>query len=206
MSNRSKAKESMGQTPGRKVSVPGLAWAKAGLVAMFVLLAALSSPAAEQPSGDVLLASGLQAYQRGAFDQAAVQWKDAAKGYEREGRTLERSRALVHLAQAYQALGQLTKSLQTLELALALSQASNDPSWVASILDSLGRAYLTAGKLEPAQDYYDQALGVAWLLARPDLTAIILNDMAILQAAQGKHAEAMEAANESAELAAIGGQ
>jgi len=177
------------------------------LIASVIFLStSLSSYSSEQVSGDALFSQGLQAYNRGAFDQAAGNWQDAAQAYEREGRALERSRALTHLAQAYQALGQLMKALQTLDLALALAQASNDRAWVASILDSLGRGYMAAGKLEAADQYFDQALVIAKPLARPDLTAIILNDQAILKAIEGHHAEALDAASESSELAAIGGQ
>lgn len=165
-----------------------------------------SSYAGEQSSGDRLFAQGQQAFQRGAFDQAAAQWQDAAQAYERDGRNLDRSRALTHLAHAYQALGQLMKALQTLELALALAQPSNDPAWTASILDSLGRGYMAAGKLDAAGQYFDQALSMARPLARPDLTATILNDKAILLAAQDQYTEAFDASTESAKLAEIGGQ
>ena len=161
-------------------------WAAACLAVLLALVAALfsyASYAAEQSSGDRLFAQGQQAFQRGAFDQAASHWQEAAQAYERDSRSLDRSRALTHLAHAYQALGQLMKALQTLDLALALAQPSNDPAWIASILDSLGRGYMAAGKLEAAGQYFDQALGMARPLARPDLTATILNDKAILLAA-----------------------
>jgi CHAT domain-containing protein len=178
----------------------------AGFVALAVIVTASPSRALAQSSGDALFAQGMEAFQRGAFDQATSPWQEAARAYEQDGRTLDRSRALTHLAQAYQSLGQLMKALQTLELALALAQTSNDPAWTASILDSLGRGYLAAGRLEPAGHYFDQALAMARPLARPDLTAIILNDQAILLAVQGQYVEALDAASESSELAAIGGQ
>jgi CHAT domain-containing protein len=178
----------------------------AGFVALAVLATAFPSRALAQSSGDALFAQGMEAFQHGAFDRAASDWQAAAQAFEREGQGLERSRALTHLAQAYQALGQLMKALQSLDLALALAQSSNDPAWTATILDSLGRGYLAAGKFEAADQYFDQALGMARPLARPDLTAIILNDKAILQAAQGQYAEALDDASESSELAAIGGQ
>jgi CHAT domain-containing protein len=177
-----------------------------GCLSLIVLLLAFAAYADDPPNPDLLMTTGLEAFHRGAFARAATDWQAAAHAYERAGRPLEQSRALTHVAQAYQALGQLIKTLQTLELALALSQTVQDPAWTASILDSTGRAYLAAGKLDAAAQYFDQALSMARPLARPDLTAIILNDQAILLAGQGKYAEALEAAGESSELAAIGGQ
>jgi CHAT domain-containing protein len=177
-----------------------------GCLSLFVLLLAFAAHADEPPNPDLLMTTGLEAFQRGAFEGAVTDWQAAAQAYERAGRPLEQSRALTHVAQAYQALGQLIKTLQTLELALALSQTAQDTAWTASILDSTGRAYLTAGKLDAAAQYFDQALSMGRPLGRPDLTAIILNDQAILLASQGKYAEALEAAGESSELAAIGGQ
>jgi CHAT domain-containing protein len=175
------------------------------LVAFIVGMTIPSAYAIDRSPGDTLFDRGLRAFQLGAFDQAAASWQGAANAYEHERRSLDQSRALAHLAQAYQALGQLMKSLQTLDLALALAQTSNDPVWTASIFDSLGRGYLAAGKLEAAGHYLDQALFLARPLARPDLTAIVLNDTAMLQAAERHYVEAMDAATESAELAEIGG-
>ncbi len=38
---------------------------------------------AEPPSAEVHMAQGLQAFQRGAFDQAALSWTEALRQYEK---------------------------------------------------------------------------------------------------------------------------
>src|SRR5262245_40428239 len=71
--------------------------------------------AAKDPSADELMRQGLQAYQRGAFDQALTAWKQAAQLYEREGKLMDQSRALVQSAQASEATGQTKQALQQME-------------------------------------------------------------------------------------------
>ena len=45
----------------------------------FVLAKASGTVAAVEPNPDTLMTQGLQAYQRGSFDQALAAWKQAAQ-------------------------------------------------------------------------------------------------------------------------------
>src|SRR5574342_41926 len=77
------------------------------------------------------------------------------------GAVKEQSRALVHVAQASEAIGQVTQALQNLELALALAQQTQDRVWIATVLDNLGRTYLAARNTEAAMEHLTQALEMA---------------------------------------------
>jgi len=152
-------------------------------------------------SPDVLMKQGAQFYERGAFDQAITSWKDAAQLYEHEGKIKEQSQALVQLALASQALGQLRQALQQLELALALAQQTGDRAWTASVLGSLGRAYLATRQTDAAQHHLAQALDLARSQKNPGLTAAVLNDLGILRVMERQDQEALKAFTESASLA-----
>jgi tetratricopeptide (TPR) repeat protein len=134
-------------------------FALALVVASSCLLAKTSGPSiAAETTGDALMTQGLHAYQRGAFEQALAAWKQASQLYERGGKVKDQSRALVHVSQASEAVGQVNQALQNLELALALAQQTQDRVWIATVLDNLGRTYLAARNTEAAMQHLTQAL------------------------------------------------
>src|SRR5262245_56366740 len=114
------------------------------LVTGLVVAQTAGTVAAVEPSPDALMQQGLQAYQRGSFDQGLAAWKQAADPYERSGSIGEQSRALAQAAQASQSLGQVNQALQQLELALTLAQETGHRARIATVLESLGRTYLAA--------------------------------------------------------------
>src|SRR5438132_10901623 len=73
---------------------------------------------AEKSSGEKSFDRGLQAFKRGNFEAAIASWGAAAEASEREGRPRERLSALMHLAEAYSALGRYREAGKTLGGAL----------------------------------------------------------------------------------------
>ena len=126
-----------------------------------MLAKASGTVAAVEPTPDTLMAQGLQAYQRGSFDQALAAWKQAADLYERAGKVREQSQALAQAAQASESLGQVSQALQQLELALTLAQQTGDRAQIATVMENLGRTYLAARKPDAAVQYLTQALAMA---------------------------------------------
>jgi CHAT domain-containing protein len=170
------------------------------IVAASLMLARTSGPvAAVEPSPDILMQQGLQAYQRGAFDQALAAWKQAAQLYEQTGKVREQSQALVQAAQASESIGQVAQAVQQLEVALALAQQTQDRAWTATVLENLGRAYLTARKPDAATQYLTQALEMATADGNPRLIAAIQNDMGLAQVALHQDADALASFTTSAE-------
>jgi CHAT domain-containing protein/predicted negative regulator of RcsB-dependent stress response len=167
---------------------PALALAAAALL---TVAAAFGTTAALEPAPEALMQQGMQAYQRGAFDQALAAWKQAAQLYEQAGNDRERCRALVQAAQASESLGQVSQALQQLELALVLAQHSGDRALTAAVQANLGRAYLTARKPDQAKETLTQALETAGATGDPRLIAAVHNDLGLVQVSQQRYAEAL---------------
>ena len=171
----------------------------------FVLAKASGTVAALEPTPDTLMTQGLQAYQRGSFDQALAAWKQAADLYERDGKVGEQSRALAQAAQASESLGQVSQALQQLELALTLAQQTGDRARIAAVMESLGRTYLAARKPDAAVQYLTQALAMAQADGDRRLIAAIHNDLGIAHVAQQHDADALAAFATSAQEAQAAG-
>ncbi len=170
-----------------------------------VMAKASGTVAAVEPNPDTLMTQGLQAYQRGSFDQAFAAWKQAADLYERDGRVEKQSRALAQAAQASESLGQISQALQQLELALTLAQQSGDRARITSVMESLGRTYLAARKPDASVQYLTQALAMAQADEDRRLIAAIHNDLGIAHVAQQHDADALAAFVTSAEGAQAAG-
>ena len=175
------------------------------LAAGLVMAKASGTVAAVEPSADALMQQGLQAYQKGSFDQALAAWKQAADLYERAGRAGEQSRALEQAAQASESLGQVSQALQQLELALTLAQQTGDRARIAGVMESLGRTYLAARKPDASVQYLIQALALAQADKDRRLIAAIYNDLGIAHVAQQHDADALDAFVTSAQEAQAAG-
>src|SRR5437867_8256379 len=160
-----------------------------------------STVSSEPSSSKSPMQQGGQSFQRGSFEQAVLKWKDAALVYEREGKIVEQGQALMQLSQAYQALGQHRKALESLELALALARQSDDRRQFALVMAQLGQVYLAAGQLEAASQMLHEALGLARRMENAGLSAVILNDLGTLLASQQQYADALKTYEESLSLA-----
>jgi CHAT domain-containing protein len=171
----------------------------------FVLAKGYGTVAAREPTPDTLMEQGLQAYQRGSFDQALAAWKQAADLYQRDAKVGEQSRALAQAAQASESLGQVSQALQQLELALTLAQQTGDRAWIAAVMESLGRTYLAARKPDAAVQYLTQALAMAQSDGDRRLIAAIHNDLGIAHVAQQHDADALAAFATSAQEARTAG-
>ncbi len=170
------------------------------IVAVSVVLAKDSGMvAAVEPSPDAFMTQGLQAYQRGAFDQALAAWKQAAQLYEQQRKVREQSQALVQAAQASESLGQVSQAIQQLELALTLAQQTGDRVLIASVLENLGRTYLAARKPDAAEQHLTQALDIAKADGIPRLIPAIYNDLGLAHVSQQRHENALASFTASAE-------
>ena len=171
----------------------------------FLLAKASGTVAAVEPTPDSLMEQGLQAYQRGSFEQALAAWKQAAGLYERDGKVGEQSRALAQAAQASESLGHVSQALQQLELALTLAQQTGDRARIAAVLESLGRTYLAARKPEAAVQHLTQALAMAQADENRRLIAATHNDLGIAHVAQQHDVDALAAFAASAQEAQAAG-
>jgi CHAT domain-containing protein/Tfp pilus assembly protein PilF len=162
---------------------------------------AATLPVSESPTAEQRIKEGLRLLQQGDFAQATSSWREAARLYEAEQKFSQQSSALIHVAQAYQALGQYRDAVQNLESALALAEKSNDRAQVAIALGTLGNVYLATGPAETARKYLDEGLRLARELKNQDISAIILNNLGNLLTRQKKYTEALAVYKESLSLA-----
>jgi CHAT domain-containing protein/Tfp pilus assembly protein PilF len=162
---------------------------------------AATLPASASSSADQRMKEGLRLSQHGDFEQATLSWREAARLYEAEQKFSQQISALIHLAQAYQALGHYREALQNLESALALADKSNDKTQLAIARAALGNVYIATGPLETARKHLDEALRLASELKNQDVSAIILNNLGNLLTQQKKYTEALAAYKESVPLA-----
>ncbi|MGH7796930.1 MAG: CHAT domain-containing protein [Candidatus Binatia bacterium] len=161
--------------------------------------AATSVP--ESSSAEQRMKEGSRLLHRGDFEQAILNWREAARLYEAEEKFSQQSSALIHLAQAYQALGQYRDAVQNLDSALALAEKSNDKTQAAIALATLGNVYIATGPSEIARKYLDEGLRLARELKNEDVSAITLNNLGNHLTQQKKYTEALAAYQESVSLA-----
>ena len=170
---------------------------------LFCAVADFCSPlfAAEVSPADRQIKIGLELFQRGDFEQAALSWTEASQLYERGGDIRRQSEALVYLSQANQALGRYKEAGKNLDVALSLAEKAGDRTQVASVLGALGNLYIATGPEDAALKNLTEGLRIAKELNNQDLSATILNNLGNLLTSQKKYAEAIAAYNESATLA-----
>ena len=134
---------------------------------------------------------GLEAFQRGDFEQAVLNWTEASRLYERSGDIPQQCQALVNVSQADQALGRYKEAGKNLESALALAEKAGDRTQLASVLGALGNLYLATGTPDTAQKYLNEGLRIAREFDNPALSAVILNNLGNALTVQKKYSEAV---------------
>jgi CHAT domain-containing protein/Tfp pilus assembly protein PilF len=149
------------------------------------------------------MAQGLRSFQRGDFEGAALSWTEASRLYDREGKPGQQCKALTHLSQAYQALGQYKEAIKNLESALLLAEKSGDRTQMAFALSTLGAVYIATGPADLALRYLNEGLGITRELGNSGLSAVILNNLGNLLTSQKKYTEAIGAYTESTSLAEL---
>ena len=149
-------------------------------------------------AGGPELQRGATAFDRGAYEEAAAAWKDAAVLFAQAHQPARRADALLNLGQAYHALGQRRLALEALEEALALADTRERQMRVKAALGAL----CTFSKMDSrAEALLRESLATALELHRDSAIAPILNDLGNLLAAQGRSAEAARSYREGAEVA-----
>src|SRR5207245_11267692 len=86
---------------------------------------------------DRLVQRGIVAYQRGALEDAAADWAEAARLHDRAGRTREQVAALTRLGQTLQALGRHQEAAERLERARPIASGSGDRGGLVRVLTAL---------------------------------------------------------------------
>jgi tetratricopeptide (TPR) repeat protein len=175
-------------------------------VLFLVCLVLCGSSTAPVPAGDALTSvqyrqRGWQAFQRGAFEQAIVNWQEAVSRYAREDKSLEQCDVFLQLAEAYQALGRYSNATENLHAAWRLASQVGDGRREAIILGSLGGLAAALGQYSQAEQYLNRGLVLSRELNSRAVAALILNALGNLAVAQHRDDDAITAYGASLALA-----
>jgi len=167
------------------------------------LVAPAAAFGADADAADRLVQRGIAAYQRGALEDAAVDWAEAARLHDRAGRTREQVAALTRLGQTLQALGRHQEAAERLERARPIASGSGDRGGLVRVLTALAAGALAVGTTQRAEPYLNEARALA---SSPTDLALVQNEVGSLRAAESKPADALVAYREAADLAERAGQ
>jgi CHAT domain-containing protein len=170
-------------------------------VALALVLLGSTHMSFAQPQ--TLIEQGQRAFQKGAFSQAATDWKQAQEGFRSKGDIDGEIQASLLLAGAFQAIGQQRRAVQILEETLTRAERAGNAAQVALVKSKLGGAFVITRESDRAAILLREALDSARTAKDARLTAAILNDLGNLSATDQKHAEALAAYTESASLARL---
>ncbi len=190
--------------------LPGAEWTRAArclpLLCLFPLL--LARPCAPYQKTDTAragleqsLAAARTAFDRGEFEIGIRALNKALEGKWGSNDTAGYSRAVVLLAEGYDALGRYTDSVKALEGALSLLPPGRDREQTAWIEDRLAMAYGQLGDADRARELIDRALQKGKESGRAEMQAALINDSGVLQSDGEDFEAALESFAESARLA-----
>ncbi|HEU5322357.1 MAG TPA: tetratricopeptide repeat protein, partial [Methylomirabilota bacterium] len=133
--------------------------------------------AEDRPAAPSHLEEGAAAFDRGAFATAIESWSRAARASEQAGDHGGHVSALVHLGEAYGALGRYRQAVTVLDRALRVAEASGQRAQVARVLARLGNVLIATGPPETAEAMLRRAVDMARESADVALGAAALNDL-----------------------------
>ena len=145
---------------------------------------------------------GKAAFEKGAFEQAAAQWKLVVDLERHEKDQAGLVDSLIDLGSAYHAMGQHRRAVDALLEARDLAEKRHDRPRQIAALNLLGTVRTFSHEAEFARGHFDEALKLARQTGDRVAQASVQNNLGILLAGQGSYPEAMAAYREAAELAA----
>ena len=172
------------------------------LASVLLLWSGLLSPADAQSDFD----QGTAAFERGAFESAIENWTRAARSAEKARDVPAQISALVHLGDAYAALGRYRQAATVLDGALGVAEKSGQQSRLAWILARLGNVLIATGPPDAAEATLRRGLQLAQASSDSALAAGIQNDLGNALAARKKMDDAIAAYRDSALLAEKSGR
>ena len=143
----------------------------------------------------------VELYRLGRFEEAAVQWQQAAQTFGAQGDRAAQVSALLRVADAQHALGRYEDALGTLSRALDLLGKQGDAAQLAAIHGSIGNARIALGPPELARQHLEKGVELAREADASALAAAILTNLGNVHASLLAYAEASRAYRESAALA-----
>ncbi len=120
-----------------------------------------TSGSSEGQSPGKYIDQGVLSFDRGAFDDAIVNFEAAIRLCEQDTNKVKQCEALIRLSQASHFTGQYKKALQSLEKAMTIARELNDGHQIAAIFGSMGNVYIGMGNGNLALENLNQGLLIA---------------------------------------------
>jgi tetratricopeptide (TPR) repeat protein len=147
-----------------------------------------------------LVGRAQRAFERGDFNEAAVEWEKDAAMFRSRGDTNRVITTSLSLADAYQAIGQHRRAVQLLEDTLQIAEPLGKNRLTTLVRARLGAALTVTMQYEQADALLTQALEAAKVEGDSALASAILNDLGNSLAAQQKYSEALALFEEAVSL------
>jgi CHAT domain-containing protein/Tfp pilus assembly protein PilF len=160
----------------------------------------LAKPALQQ-TPEAEIEQGEKTFQHGDFENAILHWSTAAQLVAEGSDTTKQITILTKLADAYQALGQNTTSIDILITANTLATDLDKPRLLIATMNSLGAAYTATGQYEKATEFLKNSIKKARAINAINMLAATLNNYGNLLTQKGKYNQAVKNYSESANLA-----
>ena len=141
--------------------------------------------------GRQAFAQGLALVQQGDYEGALTPLELARVRFHQAGMLDREVLVLLPLGSVYQVLGQDLRARATLEDALALWRALDNPDEEAIVLIALGDVYRAQGAFAQAQDVYQQALDIQEARDNRSGQAVVLHALGLTSYAQEQYGEAL---------------
>lgn len=135
---------------------------------------------------------GQAASERGEFDTADSEYRDALSAFEKAGDRRRTAATLRAVGDNARRQGENDRAREYFERALAIHQDLGDRQGVARTFNSLGVAARRQGEFDTAQGYFERSLGIARDLGDRKLRADILNNIGIVASIRGAYDHARE--------------
>lgn len=146
----------------------------------------------------LLLQQGQNFYQHGHFAQAIEKWEMALNNSQ----TADFD-TLLHLAIAYQALGNYPSAMTAFQQALSVAQQSGKPAQKVLVHSYLGDILLAMQQPEAAQVQLEAQLELARSLDNSSIFAHLLNNLSNVWSIQQEYNKALQGYQEVAQIAAL---
>lgn len=144
---------------------------------------------------------GRAAFDRGALEDAAAHWQQAAQAYAAAHDARHQVEALVNLGIAYQTIGQHRLAIETLQSAVGIAANSGQRAALIQAQSNLGGISTCGQERTAGERHLRESLALAQANHDEASAALILNNLATVLAAQGKIDDALAAFDQSATVA-----
>lgn len=138
-----------------------------------------------------LLEQGIDAYNKGNFDEAATFFKNAILQAEKERDSLSLQTALTNLGNAYSIIGKIESALDYYQQAAAIAEKRNDPDRLAKTLKNIGTLYSEQKEFDKALEQFDRAEIIALKIGAEDILADCHINRAIVYEFQNRYQDAV---------------